>query len=185
MIYPSWLTLKCTMCGVGLLLIVSHLLALVRGKAMQTWLRAFPRNREAGVLLTIAASAWFFRLVQVMDLGEFSPWRDTVLILTPIAGILSILYMRDFLAVRALGTLALLAAQPLLESAFLRDESTRLLLVTLTYVWIIAGMFWVGMPYTLRDQITWITASESRWRTAVFAGIGYGVALLVGGLLVA
>jgi hypothetical protein len=28
--------------------------------------------------------------------------------------------------------------------------------VTLVYLWIIFGMFWVGMPYTLRDQISWI-----------------------------
>jgi hypothetical protein len=92
--------------------------------------------------------------------------------------------MRDFLAARALGTLALLAAEPLLESAFLRDEVIRLLLVTLVYLWIIFGMFWVGMPYTLRNQIGWVTATETRWRAAAFAGLAYGALLCVGGLLV-
>jgi hypothetical protein len=92
--------------------------------------------------------------------------------------------MRDFLAVRALGTLALLAAEPLLESAFLRDETIRLLLVVLVYLWIIFGMFWVGMPYTLRDQVAWITASEKRWRAAAFAGLAYGALMLVGGITV-
>ena len=185
MIYPTWLTLKLTMCSVGALLLLAHLFALFSGKALQAWLRTFPRSREAGVLLTIAAATWFYFLVTMMDLGEFSPWRDTVRWLTPIAGVLSILYMRDFLAVRALGTLALLLAQPLLESAFLREENSRLLLVVLTYVWIVAGMFWVGMPYTLRDQIGWVTASEARWKGATFAGLGYGAAMLAAGLFLA
>ena len=80
---------------------------------------------------------------------------------------------------------ALLAAQPLLESAFLREENSRLLLVVLCYVWIVTGMFWVGMPYTLRDQIGWVTASEDRWKCATFTGLVYGVLLLIAGLLLA
>ena len=184
MIYPDWLQLKYTMLGVGLLLVVAHLLALVNAKAAQDWLRAFPRSKEAGVLLSIAAGAWFFMLVKLMDLGEFSTWRETVLLLTPVATVLSIFFMRDFLAVRALGTLALLAAEPLLESAFMREERIRLLLVALVYVWVLFAMFWVGMPYTLRNQITWITASEKRWRTAAFTGLAYGALICVGGLLV-
>jgi hypothetical protein len=79
---------------------------------------------------------------------------------------------------------ALLDAEPLLESAFLRDEPIRLLLVTLVYLWVIFAMFWVGMPYTLRNQISWITATEKRWRAAAVAGLAYGALLCVGGLLV-
>ena len=184
MIYPDWLQLHVTMLGVGLLLIVGHLLALVKAKAAQDWMRAFPRNKEAGVLLALIAGAWFFMLVKLMDLGEFDPWRNTVLYLTPVATVLSIFFMRDFLAVRALGTLVLLAAEPLLESAFLREERIRLLLVSLVYVWILFAMFWVGMPYTLRNQIGWLTSSEKRWRAAAFTGLAYGALICVGGLLV-
>ena len=49
---------------------------------------------------------------------------------------------------------------------------------------IVAAMFWVGMPFTMRNQITWVTASEKRWRGAAFAGIAYGALLVIGGLLV-
>jgi hypothetical protein len=184
MIYPSWLTLKLTMLAIGALLLVTHALALAKGRVVQDWLRNFPRNREAGVVLTLVAGAWFFFLVQKMDLGDFDPWRNTVLIGTPIAAALAIMFIPDFLAVRALGACALLVAEPLLESAFLRDESFRLVLVTLTYVWVVLGMFWVGMPYTLRDQIGWVSASEKRWRSMSFAGLAYGALLVAGGLLV-
>ena len=184
MIYPSWLTLKITMLAIGILLFLVHLLAALKGRAVQEWLRNFPRNREAGVVLSLIAGAWFFFLVQKMDLGDFDPWRSTVLIGTPIAAALAIVFIPDFLAVRALGACALLVAEPLLESAFLRPENVRLLLVVLTYAWVLLGMFWVGMPFTLRDQIGWVSGSEKRWRAAAFAGLAYGALLIAGGLLV-
>lgn len=180
----TWLTLKTTMLSVGIILLLAHLLALVKAKAVQGWLRRFPRNREAGVMLTVLAAAWFFLMVKKMDLGDFDPWRNTVLACTPIAAVLAIIFMTEFLAVRALGVCALLVAEPILESAFLREEKIRLLLVSLTYVWVLLGMFWVGMPYTLRNQITWVSSSEGRWRAAALAGIAYGAALVAGGLLV-
>ena len=40
-------------------------------------------------------------------------------------------------------------------------------------------MFFVGMPFLMRDWTTWLLAKESRWRLAVWSGIGYGAALLV------
>ena len=147
---------------------------------MRDWLRNFPRNREVGIVLSLVAGAWFFFLVQRMDLGDFDPWRNTVLIGTPIAAALAIVFIPDFLAVRALGVCALLAAEPLLESAFLREEGVRLLLVVLTYAWVLLGMFWVGMPYTLRDQIRWVSDTEKRWRAAAFAGLAYGALLVAG-----
>ena len=184
MIYRSLLTLKPAMLAIGALLLVLHAVALFRGKETREWLRTFPRSREAGVVLALAAGAWFFFLVKLMDLGDFDSWRRVVLVGAPLATILAIVFIPDFLAVRALGMLALLAAEPLLESAFLREEKIRLLLVALTYVWIVAGMFWVGMPYTLRDQIAWVSATEKRWRAAAFAGLAYGALLCAGGLLV-
>jgi len=33
------------------------------------------------------------------------------------------------------------------------------------YLLIVAGLFWVTMPYLLRDQINWSTRSNARWRT--------------------
>src|SRR4030095_12735157 len=80
---------------------------------------------------------------------------------------------------RALGMIVLLIAEPLLEAGFLRPEWAKLALNTLVYVWICFGLFWIGMPYTLRDQIAWLSKDESRWKSAAFAGIGYGVILLI------
>jgi len=163
---------------VGILLVLGSGLALFKPVAMQGWLRSFPRSKKWGLTLVSVAAVWFFFLVGKMDLGEFTSWRQVVLIATPIAWLLTWKYVDEFLAVRALGMVVLLAAEPLLEAAFLRPEVTRLFLVALVYVVLGFAMFWVGTPYTLRDQITWLTSAQKRWQAVAVAGLAYGVLLL-------
>jgi len=98
-----------------------------------------------------------------MEMGEFSSFRRPLLIVLPIGFVLIIRFVEEFLAVRALGILCLLAAEPLLESAFFRYETSRLFLTVLAYFLIIAGLFWVTMPYLLRDQINWSSRTNTRW----------------------
>jgi len=176
MIYP--LQLETALYLVGFLLLAGHALALAKPASLQTSLRAFPRSKAWGLLLVTIAAAWFFGLVWVMDLGEFTSWRQVVLIATPVAWLLTIKFVDEFLAARSLGMVVLLAGEPLLEAAFLRPEQSRLFLVALVFVWIVFAMFWVGMPYTLRDHIAWITKDQKRWRAATFAGLAYGALLL-------
>ena len=97
----------------------------------------------------------------------------------PIAFVLTLMFVEEFLAVRALGMFTLLAAEPMLSAAFLRPETSRLLLVIFAYVWLTLGLFWVGMPYVLRDQIHWITKNRARFRALTLAGLVYGLVVLV------
>ncbi len=97
--------------------------------------------------------------------------------------VLSWIYVEEFLAVRALGMLLLLCAEPTLESAMLRTEPSRLLLVILAYGWIVGGLFFVGMPYLLRDAIKILSSSHLIWRSAALAGLVYGAVLLTASLL--
>ena len=88
-----------------------------------------------------------------MEMGEFSSFRRPLLIALPIGYLLVMRFVNEFLAVRALGILCLLAAEPLLEAAFLRYEPSRLLVTVFAYILIVKGLFWVTMPYLLRDHI--------------------------------
>ena len=163
---------------VGLGLILSHAIGLVRRESVRAWLLAFPRSRAAGIALLLASALWTFVLVLEMDLGEFTAYRNLFLIVIPVAAFLSIRYVEEFLAVRATGMLLLLAAEPVLEAAFLRPEQSRLLLVVLSYAWAIVGLFWVGMPYLMRDQINWLLKASGRWNVAMYIGLAYGAAIL-------
>lgn len=158
----------------GLALIVFHLAAVAQPGAAEKWLKNFPRSRMAGTILIAIAGVWSFILIRTMDLGEFGPLRNPILIGIVAGTFLAWRYMEEFLAVRALGMLALLVAEPLLSAAFLRPDQTRLLVVVLAYIWIILGLFWVGMPWVLRDQITWVTARRSRLQAAAWGGVVYG-----------
>ena len=115
---PYTLKLESALYLVGLLLVLAHALALFQPKAAQDWLRGLPRSKGLGFLFVTVAAAWFAWLVWKMDLGEFSNWRTRVLIGTPIAWWLAWRYVDEFLAVRGLGMLVLLGAEPLLGAAF-------------------------------------------------------------------
>ena len=177
MIYS--LSLETALLLVGLAVIALHAVALVAPAKSQAWLKAFPRSDTWGTILIAIAGVWFWWLVANMDLGEFSNWRRTLKYGTPIAAFLTWQYVKEFLAVRALGMIVLLGAEPLLESAWMRPEYSRLTMVTLVYVWVAFALFWVGMPYTLRDQIGWVTASRQRWNAAAFLGLAWGAAILI------
>ena len=177
MIYS--LSLELALILTGLTLIAAHCFALARRSQLQRWLHAFPRSRSSGFVLLAIAAIWSWLLIANIDLGEFTNWRTRILVFIPIATVLTWKFVDEFLAVRALGMTALLGAEPLLEAAWMRPELTRLPLVIFAYALIGFAMFWIGMPYTLRDQIGWVTKHEGRWRTAAFAGIVYGAALLI------
>lgn len=177
MIYS--LTLGQAFACVGIVLVLLGLVALVKRAAVQPWLRALPRSRAWGYALLALVTAWAWWLIFTIDLGEFDNWRYRVLIFIPIAAFLTARYVDELLAARALGMLFLLAAEPLLEAAFLQPQLSRLFLVSFVYAGIVLGMFWIGMPYLMRDVIGWLTTSERRWNTGALASIAYGVVLLV------
>jgi hypothetical protein len=137
----------------------------------------FPRSHIAGVVLLSIALVWTFWLLATIEMGEFSAFRRPLLIALPIGYVLALRFVDEFLAVRALGILCLLAAEPLLDAAFLRYETSRLLVTVFAYLLIIAGLFWVAIPYVLRDQINWSTRSVARWRFL------HGLAFVCGGVI--
>jgi hypothetical protein len=143
------------------------------------FLPRFPRSQAAGAALLTIDLVWSFWLLATMEMGEFSAFRRPLLIILPVGFILVLRFVDEFLAVRALGIFCLLAAEPLLDAAFLRPETSRLLVTVLAYLMILAGLFWVTMPYLLRDQIHWSTMTAGRWRLLSGLGFVFGAAILV------
>jgi hypothetical protein len=168
------LTLQTMGLAVGILLVLTHIPGLVHAEGVIRLARAFPRSRAAATVLLTLAAVWSFLLVRHIDLGEFSRLRNVMLLGIVVGSVLSWLYVEEFLAVRALGILLLLAAEPVLESAVLRVEPSRILLVVLAYAWVVAGLFLVGMPYLLRDALNGLSSNLMLWRGACLAGLLYG-----------
>jgi hypothetical protein len=160
----------------GALLVLLSLAAMI--SRVQGWLPQFPRSRAAGAALLVVDLIWSFWLLATMEMGEFSNFRRPLLFILPIGFFLVLKFVDEFLAVRALGILCLLAAEPLLDAAFLRPEISRLLVTALAYLMIVAGLFWVTMPYLLRDQIDWSAKNAGRWRLVTGFAFLFGIAIL-------
>ena len=82
---------------------------------VQNFLPRFPRSRVAGAVLLTIDLVWSFWLMVTMEMGEFAAFRLPLLIALPVGFFLVLLFVDEFLAVRALGILCLLAAEPLLD----------------------------------------------------------------------
>jgi uncharacterized protein YjeT (DUF2065 family) len=162
----------------GIFLLLDGLAGLVMPEAFRNFATKLPRSREIGIALLTLAFLWSFWLLATMEMGEFSTFRRPLMFALPIGFVLVVRFVNEFLAVRALGILCLLAAEPLLEAAFLRHENSRLLVTVFAYILIIAGLFWVTMPYLLRDWINWVTRLSARWRVANALALLYGAAIL-------
>jgi vacuolar-type H+-ATPase subunit I/STV1 len=161
----------------GFLLLIA-LPAVILPKATVNFAKSFPRSGVLGFALLTIAFLWSFYLLWTMEMGEFSSFRRPLLIALPIGFVLVLWFVNEFLAVRALGILALLAAEPLLEAAFLRHEPSRLLVTVFAYILIVKGLFWVTMPYLLRDKIDWAARSVGRWVSVNALAAVYGAVLL-------
>ncbi len=162
----------------GIFLILISLPGLIKPD-LTSVAQKFPRSHIAGVVLLTICLAWTFWLLATIQMGEFSAFRRPLLITLPIGYVLALRFVEEFLAVRTLGILCLLAAEPLLDAAFLRYETSRLLITVFAYVLIVAGLFWVAIPYVLRDQINWSTRNVVRWRCL------HAIALIYGGVILA
>lgn len=173
----------------ALWLIAVHAVLLFKRDASQRFLKKFPRNDALGQILMGVGLAWFWLLIApdhlgklsylAMDLGEFNNAKGILQILVPVTLILVCRSVRDFLAVRALGVIGLMVAEPLLGAAFLKDPTSRLLVPFYAYFMLTVSLFFVGMPFLFRDAVTWLTADRKRWNAACIAGLCYGVATLV------
>jgi hypothetical protein len=175
----SSLSLRTVGLVLGLILIFSHVWALLKAEGTIEFLKKAPRNKILGIALLIVGLIWALVLLNGMDLGEFWKMRKVGSLALIILSGLVITYVDEFLTARALGIIMLLAATPILNSAFLKEPASRIFIPLLAYGWIILGMCYVGMPYLMRDHVAWASSSMGRWKALCLGGVGYGVLLLV------
>jgi len=162
----------------GIILVLIGLPGVIVPAQTQGVAKKVPRSYPIGVVILAIDLVWTLWLVATMEMGEFQTFRKPLLALLPIGFLLTLRFVDEFLAVRALGILCLLAAEPLLDAAFLRTDTARLFVTTFAYVLVVLGILWVTMPYLLRDQISWSSRSTWRWRGLHGFCLLYGVTVL-------
>lgn len=166
----------------GLFLTVLGLLLLIGSPVIVAALKALPRSPTATFVLFGGGVLWF--LVRVADMGAADriighsnvPWVIGFAVL----GVLSFKYVPDFLAVRGLSILILMAATPLLHAAFMEYEAPqRLFMVSFVFLAIIAALYLAAVPYRLRDFFQWMFNRNGRARAVGATLLVYGILLSV------
>ena len=148
------------------------------------WGRSFPRSEPIGAVFLALATAWAAWLAGTMNLMEYTRFRPLFVLAAVALGVTSWLYVREFIAVRALGILLLLGANILLDACFLREDKLRLVVVAYAYLLIAKGMLMVGAPYLLRDAIDWAFAHPFRGKLLLLLGMAFAILLLGLGVFV-
>ena len=165
---------------VGLALLILGGVLLLDTSFVRAALKAFPRSRMASYVLFGAAAAWFLSRVAVLSEADFGQYRAALFVGFAIVAVLSFFYVAEFLAVRGLAALILLAAGPLLAAAYGEYQiPSRLFMVSVVYL-ALTGSLWLGaQPWRLRDGIDWLQRVPGRARAAGGVLGLYGL-LLVG-----
>lgn len=140
-------------------------------------LSSFPRNRPAAWVLTAMALAWVAWIVYHARLGRFDALKPWIWVAGPVAFGLTVVFVDELLAARALGGLLLLAANPILQTARVNDSPWSVVVSAFTYVLIVAGIAWMLGPYRFRRWTAWLTDGARARMT--------GLALAATGLVLA
>jgi uncharacterized protein YjeT (DUF2065 family) len=163
---------------VGVLGLLAGLALLAAPAACRAYVPGIGRHQPTAWVLTALDLLWVAWIVNNASLGRFDALKPGLYLLTPAAFFLIIFYMDDLLAVRVLGGLLLLMANPVLNAARWVDTEWRFVMTVLAYGWAVAGIALVLSPYLWRRWTTPLLATDARCRASGLAKLAAGAALL-------
>lgn len=168
----------------GAVLSVPQIYGLARPKDFTAAVRKFPRNYPAGVVLMLLATGWFVWNVNNEPIADFSVFKPYMLAGFAAVGVGSCLFVRDFLAVRALAVIFLLLAKLIVDTGrvHLGESPFVLIIQSLAYVMVVAGIWFTIAPWRLRDWLDWFTANDKIVRVSCGARLAFDLFLVVLGL---
>jgi len=164
----------------ALVLAVLGVVLLANRPAVGATLKVFPRSATAALFLFGGGAVWFLWEVWHLSTADFGDYHVLLTLGFAIVAGLAFKCVPDFLAVRGLCVLVLLAAAHFLGAAYMHyDRPARLFMVSLIYLLIVLAI-WVGVqPYRLRDFFNWLFLRPGRARGFGGVLLGYGLLLAV------
>jgi len=129
---------------------------------------AFLRSTKAAVAVFGGSGLWFLYILSQLGESDFGNIKGFLIAMFGAAGICAFFYLNDFLSVRGLAVLTLLLAREFLDSAFMQEPQSRLVLVSLSYVAVVCALYLGAVPYRLRDFLTYIYEKPPRARAFGF-----------------
>lgn len=155
----------------GVFLMLGVLFLLAGSESVLKGMKVFNRNRIIGILFCLMAYGMAAYLLYKMPFGQYDAFKKPVLkFVMPVITVLTMIFMNDLLAPRALGGIFAMLPSPILDIVVWHDSPWRLVIVTSAYVMIICGSILIMWPYYFRLFFEFI-AKNSRVRITGIAGI--------------
>jgi hypothetical protein len=168
----------------GLGVSVPQIYGLTKPKQFAAAARKFPRNLPVGIVLMLLATAWFVWNVNIEPIADFSVFKPYMIAGFMAVGILTCIFVQDFLAVRGLAVVLLLLAKLMVDTGRPHLGTTPWVLVI--QIWacllVVAGMWFTVTPWKLRDILNWATATEDRIRIGSAIRLAFAVFVVILGL---
>ncbi|MCF7669934.1 MAG: hypothetical protein K9N48_09195 [Verrucomicrobia bacterium] len=168
----------------GLIIAAPTLYGLARPETVSQLIRRFPRSTPLGYFLITLGTIWFLYNFNQERVADFASYRKLMFLGFVLLGIFTAVYIRDFLAVRALSVVILLLAKLMVDTARFHESAWRLVIVVTAYLFVIAGIWFTISPWRLRDIINWAGANTKRLRIACGLRLAFGLLLIVLGIAV-
>ena len=140
---------------------------------------AFLRSAKAAVIPFGGSGLWFLYTLSQLGESDFGNTRGLLMAVFGGAGILAFFYLSVFLSVRGLCVFSLLLSREFLDSAFMQEPTSRLVLVSLAYALVVAALYLGAVPYRLRDFLTFLYEKPKRARAFGAAMLFCAAALVI------
>jgi hypothetical protein len=176
------LSLLSILLGVGMS--VPQIYGLTKPVQFAAAARKFPRNLPAGIFLMLLGTAWFLWIVNQEPIADFSAFKPYMMAAFAAVGILSCIFIQDFLAVRGLAVVALLLGKLMVDTGrpHLGESPWVLVIQSWAYLLIVAGIWFTVTPWKLRDILNWATANETRVRIGSTIRLAFALFIALLGL---
>ena len=176
------LSLLSVLLGLGMGL--PQILGLTRPAQLAAAAKKFPRNLPVGIALMLLGTAWFVYNVNREPIADFSAFKPYMMVGFVAVGVLSCVFVQDFLAVRGLAVLLLLLGKFMVDTGrpHLGQSPYVVVIQGWAYVFVVAGIWFTITPWKLRDLIEWATATESRTRLLSGVRLAFAAFVLLLGL---
>jgi hypothetical protein len=162
----------------GALAIGGGLFSFFKPALVRVGLEHFPRSVWPGRVLLAVDMVWAAVAVTTLHLGSFDALKIHLYWMAPVCIILGALYLDELLSVRSLGGLLLLLAGPILNLTRWHPSAWRLVVTTLSYLWIVAGLVFLLTPWWFR-RIAMRISSDAALRFCGAVKAAFGVFLIV------
>jgi hypothetical protein len=168
----------------GLGMSVPQIYGLTKPAQFAAAARKFPRSLPIGIALMLLGTAWFVWNVNIEPIADFSVFKPYMMAGFVAVGILSCIFVQDFLAVRGLAVLMLLLAKLMVDTGrpHLGETPWVYVIQIWAYVLVVAGIWFTVTPWKLRDILNWATATQMRVRVGSAIRLAFAVFVLILGL---